>query len=423
MLLLFYFLILLLIAKFFWKSTPANILLYIYIFSLVCGIFVWEEYLDIENTSNILNTMFVGFVLSFFIISWHDVDYRASLIIDDVSKLEKFSSILIIVNALIFLILSISAYYSFSVAENYSAVKNSGETSVVFDAIPLPSFLILFSIYLTPTSYFLPPISFYYFVRNNWVKGLLSMLFSTNIFLQGIIVFSRSGMISFVFLYIFYLPLFYWRINKEMKKYINSVIGLLSIAGIGFFLQISLNRFEKELKYQDLGYGDSIKSNPVIFSIFDYASQWYINSLKVMQLYSYDILYGQLSFPFPLLILDRLGVIDYPSGKIVSNLISIWGDKYDKFNGIVANLLFDFSHFGVILFCIIYYSAVGALAKKRNGSLIFYNVITMGPLFVLAATGIFNYEMKSVYFNLLLVYVVLVRYILSRPNKIQSVKI
>ena len=245
--------------------------------------------------------------------------------------------------------------------------------------------------------------------------SFLCLLFSLNLILQGLVGFSRSGFLSYFFCYFFYLSFFYHGYERRTKRFLHCVFAGGAVAlGLVFFA-ITNNRFVEDVFYASGSTDNPLTSNPILYSVIDYGSQWYQNSIGVMSMYSFNALHGQLSFPLPVMILDKLGFIDYPVGKVETTLYDIWGTYFDRFNGITANLLVDFGYIGTLLFAIGYRAIVRFLGRTQNGSYSFERFAVLGVPFLLVATGIFNYEMKSSYYNLLIIYAMSFYLYLKKP--------
>ena len=126
-----------------------------------------------------------------------------------------------------------------------------------------------------------------------------------------------------------------------------------------------------------------------------------------MSTYSFETLNGELSFPLLYVIANKLQLFPYPEGTFETNLYTFWGDYYNKFNGLVANLLFDFGYLGTIFFAFSYFFLL-RLFKPVRGKMSFNSLLVLGVFFILPAMGIFNYHMRLVVYNALIVYSIIV---------------
>ncbi|PHV38905.1 O-antigen polymerase [Janthinobacterium sp. BJB304] len=388
------------------KASPAIFLFFIYISSLIGAVAIGYDY-KIDTEEKIWNFIFLALILAFFILPWNCLPYSVKIMMPDRQRLRTLTLVLLSINIIIFIVFSISIFYSFSSIVDYSAFKNGGESGDFIKALPINNTLYLLALYLHPTAYFLMPLHFYYLMTGNKKMSYLCLLFSLNVVLHGLTIFSRSGFIIFVFLYGAYLPFFYNKCSRKTKNTIKLSLGLLAASALTVFFFVTANRFENEIGYNDILDSNVYITNPIIFSLFDYGCQWYRNGSIVINSYQFESLNGQLSFPFPILIADKLGLVNYPIGEIETRLYVFWGAYYDRFNGITANILFDFGYVGTFIFAAIYSSFVLWLRPGKNG-LPLAKLMAVAALFLLPAMGIFNYEMKTVYYNLLIVYTFLI---------------
>jgi len=136
-----------------------------------------------------------------------------------------------------------------------------------------------------------------------------------------------------------------------------------------------------------------------------------------MARYEFHTLGGRLSSPLVLTVADKLGLIDYPPNAIVEALMTMWADHYDRFAGLIANLLFDLGYVGTMLFVLFYAWLVNALSPPRRKPLSFASLMVLGPIFVLPALGFTSSMLKSLGYNLLILYSALFYLYLARGRK------
>jgi oligosaccharide repeat unit polymerase len=403
MVILAYFLLLGWRQIFLRKKTPALLLLGIYCLSLLGSVLLQPEISDLKAV-DVVNIIFLGVVLTLLIMPWSHVDTRTPITITNEKRLYRLSKCLLILNGLVFLVMLVCIYYGFTTVQDYSAIKNDGDADLLFQSIPINHYVVLFSLYACPSAFFLLPLHFLYLKTRQFKLSILCLLFSVNVVLQGLTVFSRSGFLDYFFSYFFYLSFFHYGYSRKIKRFLHCVFaGVTVVLAVAFFV-ITNNRFTQVLLYTSGDSDSLLKSNPIVYSIIDYGSQWYHNCISVMSMYSFNPLFGKLSFPLPELILDKLGFIDFPSGSVEATLSDLWSTYYDKFNGITANLLVDFGYFGTLLFAFCYRSSILALGRTQDARYSFERIVVLGVPFLLVATGIFNYQMKGVYYNILILY-------------------
>ncbi len=401
MLLLIYFVLLYCLFNFRKAATPGLLLISIYMVSLGCGLLIGYDY-TFDTYFKIMNFLFLAVALTFFIVPWNRFKYKCMISEPNPKRLRTLTLWLFAINSITFVLFAIAIFYAFTTVTDYSAFKNLGESEGFIKQLPINHTLFLMALYLHPAAYFLIPLHFYYLSKNRYLYSLISLVLSLNIIFNGLMVFSRSGFIVYMLLYGLYLPFFYPKLSRRTKRTIKlSGLTLLSLTVFVFYI-ITENRFTNVLFYKQAVNSESIVTNPVVYSLLDYCSQWYKNSNEIMSMYSFETLKGELSFPLVLLIGNALDLIDYHPERIESTLYSLWGSYYDKFNGLVANLTFDFGYLGTIFFLFLYLVAL-RLLRPINGVLRFNSLLVLGVVFVLPAMGIFNSELKGVFYHVLII--------------------
>jgi hypothetical protein len=367
------------------------------------------------KTVDVLNMIFMGLVLTILIMPWTGIDTQTPIAVTDETRLCRLTKYLLILNGFVFVVMFVCVYYGFTTILDYNAVKSEGGSELLLDSIPINQHAVLLSSYACPTAFFLLPLHFFHLKAGKLRLSFLCLLFSLNLILQGMVGFSRSAFLNYFFCYLFYLSFFYHRYDRRTKRFLHCVFaGVAVVFGLVFFV-ITNNRFAEMAFYASGDTDNPLTSNPILYSLIDYGSQWYQNCIRVMSMYSFDALHGLLSFPLPVMILDKFGVIDFPPEKVETILSNLWGTNFGSFNGITANLLFDFGYIGTLLFAVGYRAIVRVLGRTQDGFYSFERFAVMGVPFLLVATGIFNYEMKSFYYNLLIIYAMCCYMYLKRP--------
>lgn len=418
--LLVYLVILFFFFHFRKPMSPGLLLILIYMTSLFCAIVVGHDYAA-KSGFEAFNIVFLGLTLSIFMLPWNKFRFATAISEPDPVKVKHLTNVLLVINGIAFLVFATICFYAFSEIIDFSAFKNGGESSSFVDRIPLlnPTIshgLYLLASYLHSSAYFLVPLHFYYLSKKKTVLCVLCLVFSANIVLYGLTVFSRSTLLIYLLIYCFNLPFFFKKLENRSRKIIMaSAFTLLCLAVIPFAV-ITANRFSNVVAYDRAVSDQALISSPEIYSLFDYGSQWFKNGNEVMATYSFDTLNGELSFPFLLTVADKLELIDYPPEKIELTLRGLWGDHFDRFNGLVANLLFDFGYIGTILFALGYALLLLRLGPVR-GELPFTSLMILGGLFILPASGIFNSQLKTVSYDTLILYsIVAYGYMNQRRN-------
>jgi hypothetical protein len=419
MALLIYFTILFFIFNFRRPATPGLLLLMIYGLSLGCGLFINHDF-AVNSTFEVFNIIFLGAMLTLMILPWNKFDYASSIGEPDPNKVRKLTLVLLVVNGVAFVIFSVICLWAFSEVTDFSRFKNGGESGAFIDQLPLidtalSHSLFLLATYLQSSSCFLVPLHFHYLSKKRYALAIICLLFSANSVLAGLTTFSRSAFLGYSFIYISTFPLFYKNMQGKLRRVLlASAVGLVCL-GLVPFAHITANRFSDVVSYKNAASDQTLINSPEVYSLFDYAGQWYKNSNDVMATYSFDTLNGGISFTFVLTVADKLRLIDYPPEQIERQLYALWGDHSDKFNGLIANLLFDFGYVGTSIF-VLFYGLILWRLKPVNGELSFAKVLMVAVMFVLPASGIFNSELKNANYDTLILYSIIVYVYMSHKT-------
>lgn len=378
------------------------LLILFYICSISGGLFIGKKY-TIENFHDIVNFIYLCLMLYLLISPWLKYKYSVNIIgVYDTRKLYKVFKALCAINGISFIIFLVTVILAFQTVTDYSQFKNGNASAEFFaNKLPVNQYVYLLAVYLHSSAYFLIPFHFYYLLNKKYKYSLIALLFSLNIILQGMTVFSRSGFISFFMCYIIFLPFFYNKLEFKIKKRIRILAVYVFAVACSFFYLITENRFTDTITYDSEIYKSKYIKSPVVFSLLDYGTQWFQNSRDLMAKYDFEILYGRLTFSFPELVLTSTGLADFQQLEKV--LSQKWGSYFDKFNGITANLLFDLGYVGSLIFVLIYRSIVFKL-QPTGGAISINNLMFCVILVMIPAMGFFNSEMKVVFFNLAIIY-------------------
>lgn len=386
------------------------LLLSIYVLSLACNFFIQQEY-SFRNSFEVFNVCYLALMIGLMIVPWMKYQHSATISEPDPEKVKTLTYTLFAINGFVFLLFGLICFSAFSEVTDFTAFKNGGESAAFIDQLPIDTslnrILYLLASYVCSTAYFLVPLHFYYLVKEKYLLAAVCLLLSTNIVLFGLTSFSRSVFMAYGVIYLFHLPFFFKKLSKRGRRVLLATTCALAAGALIPFARITANRFSTVVAYNRATSDQTLINAPEVYSLVDYAGQWYRNSADVMSSYTYDTLNGELNGSFILTLGDKFRVIDYPPEQIERSLYSIWGDRYDRFNGLIANLLFDFGYVGTTLFVIGYALIVRKLAPVQS-EMLFHNQLIIGALFILPAAGIFNSELKTMTFDTLVFYSIIV---------------
>jgi hypothetical protein len=318
---------------------------------------------------------------------------------------EKFVTFIHFFGALSFvfslLILSQSLEYFLSSINSVEEFKNEGEANSnlkgsVF-ALPL-SVIRLFASF----SVILIPIHFFFLVRKRYLNAVLFFLYSLILPLSGLFALSRSFLLQYLLAYVCLAILFS---NVLLKKnrlskgilFVTLIFGFHTINAL-----IAKERFESTYYYDTRISANSLIQDKVVFSQFDYFSQWVSNGNDALLQFSREKLFYGLSF-VPLSF--RLGIVDKQS--FFQRRTLVLGDYASTFNGIVSGYVYDFGFVGAFIIILLWsYHIPRVLATLyRRNVWIYYSFVGLVSIVCgcFFSGNVFMYEYVSI--ALILMYV------------------
>ena len=371
---------------------------------------------DLLNLVDVFNYAFTILILFIFI---HGFKGYRLVNIKEPSNLKSFKYILffIILCLTISLLLNVhivnkSIGYILSSGSSITTFKNEGEAAILIRQWVHP-YLVRTANIFSPLGYIALGLHFYYLVKAKWKLTLVFFLLSLNIPLVGLHGLSRSTIVQYILMYALYYFYVYPAIGKKIKFKINIaalLVGLLiSIA----FYNITDSRFSSSSYYSIESTG--LIQNKILYSIFDYFSQWNQNGIEVMGSFTLDKLwYGKSSLTLLDTALDLIGV---ENTKYIDIRKETLGSKASSFNGLVANLLYDFGHLFALIFSVFFFLIVRALGPKR-GSIKLSNFIYFSVLVTVPVMFFTDNYLSVIMLNIAIVYTIVISFMLKLKLKL-----
>jgi len=362
--LLIYFIVLLII---FLKSK--SIVLFfvsLQVISLLGMVLIGQDY-PINSLFKFFNLILSIFILTLIIIPWKSFkDIKVITNYNEI-KLKKLTKFFILISIFPFITFLATSIFVFLFIDDINAFKYAeGVSEEFYYNLPFNVKAIILSSYIYGFSYFLIPLHFYYLSKKNYWLSFWCFIFSLNILLFGLTYFSRSVFVHYAFIYIAFLIMLFGTIENRVKKYIkNTLFLLLFLIGL-YFINISIKRFTTDNIYAESIPSSSFIQDPVLYSYFDYLSQWYYNSMYVLNTYNFKTFNGQISLQSVLSLLGQYNIINYNTSTYSALRQQLWPIHWYTFNGFVAYTIYDFGYVLTILFSLIYYFIISRLKPKYN---------------------------------------------------------
>lgn len=401
---LFCFFVIILIF-FFYKSKIFTFLIFIQIISLV-GVFLINVDYELKTFFDVFNLFFSILLLCLIIFPWRNYFNIKSIIVKDEKLVFFITRFLIIVSVPTFFILLSTSIIVAILVENVNEFKYvEGVSTEFYYNLPFDVRAFILSSYFYVFGFFLIPLHFFYLIRNNIRLSIICLILSFNIVLYGLTFFSRAAIAQYALIYSSFLILFYDSLEINVKKNVNRFLIFISIMILFYFAYLTSLRFSQDDIQTDL-YSELIPFNsrikdPALYSVFDYLSQWYQNSLTVLSDYDFKTFGGQISTQSVISILGQYGIINYNSEFYINKRIEFWPDHWYSFIGFVAYSVYDFGYFWSFILCLCYYLLIKNM-EPRDGSVSIDSLFSIVLLIQIPLLSIFYSALPGIFIPLII---------------------
>lgn len=372
---------------------------------------------DSISPLDFVNVIFTALILFVLISPFKHYTKFARVNIESVNKIQIFSKIVFYSCLLSFVVNSVCCVVIWTVVEDFNAFKQGGEltTEFMYEELPIPHIFISLASIGSAFSYFAIGFHFYYLIHGKYNKAIAFLLVSLSLPIGGLMMFSRSALVQYVLLYSVYLYLSYHSFNLETKKRVKIIVSFFMFLLLSVMTIITFNRFgDKSLL--EIPESSLIKDD-VLFSLFDYLSQWYKNGITIMREYSFPPLGGQLSNMFYYFI-ESKGA----GYSTVALREEIWPNHWYTFNGLFAILLFDFGYIGTFLLSFVYFKIIKSLAPYDN-SIDAFTLLSFGVLITLPLMSVFGNYLESISYHFAIVLSLILKLYLRYKLKTHTLKL
>jgi oligosaccharide repeat unit polymerase len=362
--------------------------------SLLGAYLIGKEF-QIQSARDVINILITIFMLTMVIIPWMKSSKIYDIYCTNENKLKKLTIFLLILSAYAFFVFLIVTLIVFNTVDNINEFKygdeNSAKTNEFYQNLFLNFKVIVYARYLYLFSYFLIPLHFYYLYKQKKVLSVLCFIFSLAFVLQGLSYFSRVFVLVYILTYISFMCILYNIMNIKMKKNIKKIVVILIILISIYFIGVSVNRFRNNV---NISYSSSIPvkskiKDILLFSYFDYLSQWFYNGMYVLNDFKSETFRGQVSLERLLYLLDRFNIVRWDHEELTLLRRQLWPKNHWTFQGLVAYSIYDYGYLGAFVFALTYYTLVRRFTRRIKNNRIsilnlFYLVLFVQiPLFAI----------------------------------------
>ena len=238
-----------------------------------------------------------------------------------------------------------------------TAFKNDGYSGLLIASL-FPSFLTPFIRVISLMGWFCLFLLVVNILKRKYVLSFLALFGSFNIPLMGLIAFSRSGIVYYLFSILILWIIFEKYMDKEFAGKVKKVFSVFFIVITIIFSLITYERFSEGYEYWWVYEQSGSNVNIVVFSIIYYFTSWIDNTIILLTETTPPII-GKFNgyFSLPYYLTGVLGIDIQSKGDI---WFEYFGDYSTLFVGLFLDTLFDMGFFWIYLFfavfnCISFY--------------------------------------------------------------------
>lgn len=339
---------------------------------------------DIFELDVLFYTIYIAILLFVLFNSFKEYRNVASLSVDSISPkcLKIFEHFAIFISTIIIFLYLFVLYHSLtaltlqSVTVNEFKNDDDGATELL-DSL-FPHVISTFMNFFNSFAFFDLALHFYYLTKKNRKKTLLYFALSLLLPLSGFVSLSRAASVQYVLLYASLYFFMYKAIDLKIRKKFNRVIIVfISLVSV-IFAFISISRFSEY--YTKESKQDAIISemeNPLLFSLFDYFSQWQENGPEILKIYHPDNKFYGMYNSSGLALQIKRRITNKDEVTLMARKVErIMGRQWMMFHGLIARLVYDFGFVGSLVFILFFYRIIRFFEPQRG-------VLNLNSLFVL----------------------------------------
>lgn len=365
MVVFFVFLLLVLVA-FVRKDNITYSILILLIFITFFAQFLVGRTFEFKSYKTVLNTCFICFNIFLIIKPWsHANILRVENVRNDFfvffkKILYKFLFLNLVLNMAILCVVLIYL-------PNIAAFKAESAYLNLYDQIPYFANVFRYAYTTQNAGYLAIPIFYFHLFKSEKKEAFSAFLLSSSSLLSGFAFYSRAQIFTYSLIFVFYFFLIKKTLSDSIQTKVLNFIKYSFLFIVILFLFITYLRFSAMDYYGDRIPENSIIKDPIIYSLFDYASQSYSNGLYQLEVFnSSKNLYGEQFFRDIYQILNFFGFVNWDA-KESQELIDYAYD-YDggAFNGYTAPLVFNFGYISTFFISIFYFYSTKIRLKNKN---------------------------------------------------------
>jgi len=272
----------------------------------------------------------------------------------------------------------------------------------LYDQIPYFANIFRYAYTTQHTGYLGIPIFYFYLGTLKRKEAFIAFLFSSSSLLSGFAFYSRAQIFTYTVLFIIYFFLIKKTLPNFITLKVSRFIKYSSITIAVLFLSITYIRFSAMDYYGDRIPNKSIVQDPIVYSLFDYASQSYSNGLYQLDIFTTDkSLGGEQFFRDIYQILNFFGFVHWDAKDSQEVIDRAYDYDGGAFNGYTTPLVFNFGYIFSFLISFSYFLYTKSLLKKK-ASISLDVLFLLILLLIIPTVSIFYNGYTLLYFPLLL---------------------
>jgi oligosaccharide repeat unit polymerase len=338
--------------------------------------FLVGRYTEDYNLYTFLNIFFVNLNLFLIIAPWRYSRFSFSTVSNNKeflilkSILYKVLTLNLLLNLIILVII-------LTYIPDIASFKTEQSFRNLYEQIPYFSNIFRYAYVSQNLGYLAVPIFFYHLSRSEKAESLKALILSCSSLVSGFAFYSRAQIFTFVLVFVIYWFLVKKTVPTSLQIITTKVLKYTAIIIATLFIIITIVRFAAMDYYSDRIPESSIIKNPIIYSLFDYASQGYPNGIKQLQDYSLNKnLNGEQFFRDFYQIFNFFGIMDWDADESQEKINKAYDYDGGAFNGYTCLLVFNFGYIITFFISLTYYLVVYFKLKGRT-------TVSIESLFVL----------------------------------------
>ncbi len=321
---------------------------------------------EYESYKTVLNTCFICINIYLIIKPWS----HAKILSIDNSNFKFFIYFKKILYKLLFINLIVNLFILVVVLvylPDIAAFKSESAYLNLYEQIPYFANIFRYAYTTQNAGYLAIPIFYYHLGKFQKKEAFYAFLFSSSSLISGIAFYSRAQIFTFTLIFIVYFFLVKKTLPQFIQDKVLKVAKYTSICIVVLFLSITYIRFTSMDYYGDRIPQTSLIKDPVIYSLFDYASQSYSNGLHQLEVYTDDkSLKGEQFFRDIYQILNFFGVLKWDVKESQELIDKAYNYDGGAFNGYTTPLVFNFGYVLTFLISFFYFFSVEKMLQNKS---------------------------------------------------------